>query len=185
MKNLKNIIKYFFLTFILFVGLIGCQSERDLGTNPAETDDSFIKNEDNQTIDDSTSSNSKDSLTNDPIIKDEQAYMLNKLQESQFAEIEIEVEYADGREYEAEIEWEHNQIKAEIENELQDVYINGVEAFDLIYDVMNVSSIHPTAQHDVIIEQIIEGFNLPANYEEIEVEITFHDQSKLEFEIEK
>jgi|SRR5690625_55449 len=115
-------------------------------------------------------------------IDDEQTYMRDKLSSSFFRDIEVEIEYANGVEYEFEIEEHHGNIKAKVDNELDGEKFTGIEAFDFIFDKMASLTIEKDSDFDYITEQIITAFNLPDDYIEVEVEITFHDGVELEYE---
>src|SRR5699024_4355517 len=113
---------------------------------------------------------------------EQQTYMQEKLAESYFEEAEIEVEYIDDIEYEVEIEQKDGLIKAKIDDELSGKELTGLEAFDFIYERMEELTITPTSHIDDIADQIILLFDLTDDYVEIEVEVKFHNGSKLELE---
>src|SRR5690625_4224737 len=62
-------------------------------------------------------------------------YMESQMQELNFSEIEVEVEYDNDEEFEVEIEADdHRSYTAEVEDELNNTYLFGREAFDFIYE---------------------------------------------------
>lgn len=113
---------------------------------------------------------------------DQQTYMKEKLADSYFERVEIEVEYPNNLEYEVEIDKDNDLIKAKIDDDLEGRELIGIKAFDFIYERMEELAITPTSNIDDIAEQVISLFDLPNDYEEIEVEIHFHNGSKLELE---
>src|SRR5699024_4535757 len=112
--------------------------------------------------------------------EDQQLFMEEKLADSYFTEVEIEVEYANGVEYEVEIDWDDGFIKAKIDDEINDQKITGIDAFIYIYERMDELGLTPTSQIDDVAEQFISSFDLPIDYEEIEIEVKFHNGSELE-----
>lgn len=108
--------------------------------------------------------------------------MNNKMEELTFSEIEVEIDYPNDKEFEAEIEKDsHGHYKAKVEDELNNYYVTGGEAFDFIYERIKHVNITLHAEKDVIINDIIEAFNVDSDYDKIEIEITFHDGTKIEY----
>jgi len=103
-----------------------------------------------------------------------------------FYEIELEVEYVDGKEYEIEIEKDDNRpYEAKIEDELNDVYLQGREAFDEIYPKVEQLQISKDSEQVDVVEQVLNIFDLPDNYKKFEIEVKFNDGSELDFEIKR
>lgn len=116
---------------------------------------------------------------------DDQQYMQDKMAELDFYEIEVEVSYGKDKEYEAEIEKDENRpIKAEIEDEINDEYFKGREAFDLIYANAKKLSLSSDSAQQEVIDQVMDAFALPQNYTKVEIEIKFHDGSEIDFEVQ-
>ncbi|ARF17033.1 YusW family protein [Sporosarcina ureae] len=120
--------------------------------------------------------------TADSATKDMQADM-DKLS---FKEIELEVSYGNDKEYEAEIEQDENEpIKAKVEDELNEMYLTGQEAFDDVYSKVKSLDVTKDSSQQETIDDILNAFNLQADYQEFEVEIKFNDGSKLKIEDRK
>lgn len=113
---------------------------------------------------------------------DEQAYMNSELMDRYFTEVVIEVEYEDSKEYEAEIKQDNGEIKAEIDDELNGEKIKGVEAFDYIVERMEQVEVTPISDMGEVTEEILSLFDLPKTYKELEIEVKFHNGSKIEIE---
>lgn len=128
-------------------------------------------------VPDTTTDSSTDSATGD---------MQANMDKLSFKEIELDVSYGKDKEYEAEIEQDENEpIKAKVEDELNEIYLKGQEAFDDVYSkVKNLDVTKDSSQQETI-DRILEAFNLQADYEKFEVEIKFNDGSKLEVEDRK
>src|SRR5699024_12574947 len=72
---------------------------------------------------------------------------------------------------------------AEIEDDLNDEYIKGQEAFDKLYPMVKALDVNPDSSKDDVFDQVLSAFDLDSDYDEIEVEIDFHDSDKeLEYE---
>lgn len=107
-----------------------------------------------------------------------------KMKELPIEEIEVEVEYADGKDYEAEIEHKSDgTYTSELEDEVNEAYIKGQAAFDKLYPMIEKLDITPDSGKQKVLNQVLSAFDLDKNYEEIEVEIDFHDSDdELEYE---
>ncbi|GKV57277.1 hypothetical protein NCCP2222_32240 [Sporosarcina sp. NCCP-2222] len=103
-----------------------------------------------------------------------------------FQEIEVEISYGKDKEYEAEIEQDQNEpIKAKIEDEVNQIYLNGQEAFDDLYPKVQQFDLSNESTKEETINQVLKVFNLQADYEKFEVEITYNEGSKLDVEDRK
>ena len=172
------------LSFGIFVcvsTLAACDSQQDNDTpvnnegasNEEETTDSSGKQENNDSETESDSGTSEDSQDSD---------MKSKMDELDYDEFELEVDYGPDAEYEVEIEQDNNRIEAEVEDELNDEYLEGQNAFDNIYPKVKKLTIDQNTSKEEAIEQVLDAFDLDADYTEIEIEITFKDGTKIEFE---
>ncbi|WP_339252433.1 YusW family protein [Sporosarcina sp. FSL W8-0480] len=112
--------------------------------------------------------------------------MLQSMDELDYAEFELEVEYAGDTEYEVEIETKSvGNVKAEIEDSLNHVEKNGTEAFDELYPLVQKLTITQQTNKDEAISEVLKTFNLPEDYTKFDLEITFNDGTKIEFEDKK
>lgn len=161
----------FFTVAILTLLLAACGSDNnnmdntDGDTNNAPEVDSNGNN--NQATDDAS--------TDD---------MQGKMADLPYTDFELEVDYGADQEYEAEIEQskEKGEIKADLEDELSGKDFDGQEAFDEIFPLVEKLTISQETEKDDAIEQVLEVFDLDDDYEKFELEITFSDGTKIEFE---
>lgn len=103
-----------------------------------------------------------------------------------YKEFELEVEYNDGKEYEAKLELKHDdRVKAKIEDELNNHEIEGSQAFDELYPIVESTTIEQGTSKEEAIKQVLDAFSLDENYKDFELEIDFHDGTKLEFQDQK
>ncbi|GEN84455.1 hypothetical protein SLU01_27670 [Sporosarcina luteola] len=171
------------LVLLLSLTLIACNENKgNQNQEPAVTENgTSVKNEGNSSNDDQEDSTEvgQDNVSN-------QDDMQTQMKELEYAEFELEVEYADGTEYEAEIEKRKDgTIKAEIEDSLNFVDINGAEAFNKLYPLVKQLGITQQTTKDKAISQTLSIFNLPTDYTKFELELRFNDGTKLEFEDKK
>lgn len=168
-------------TFMLFLTLAACDSQQnndapvnnDDASNDEETTDSSDKQENNDSETENDSKTPENNSDSD---------MKSKMDELDYEEFELELDYGQDSEYEVEIEQDNNQIKAEVEDELNGEYLEGQDAFDNIYPKVKKLTIDQNTSKKEAIEQVLDVFDLDTNYTEIEIEITFNDGTKIEFE---
>src|SRR5699024_11459412 len=72
------------------------------------------------------------------------------------------------KEYEVEIELESDgTYTAEIEDDLNDEYIKGQEAFDKLYPMVKALDVNPDSSKDDVFDQVLSAFDLDSDYDEI------------------
>src|SRR5690625_2239372 len=114
------------------------------------------------------------------------ADQIAKMDELDYVEFELEVEYADDQVYEAELERKRgNRVKAEIEDSRNGVRKKSEEAFDELFPLVERLSITPETEREEAIREILAFFELSDDYEEFELELKFKDGTKSEFKDEK
>lgn len=123
---------------------------------------------------------------NEPANEVNQDEMLKKMDELDYVDFDLSVEYADQREYEAEIEKNsNNSIEAKIEDDLNNINKVGSDAFNELYPLVKKLTITGETSKEDAIKEILATFNLPADYQEFDLDIKFKDGPKLEFEDKK
>lgn len=109
-----------------------------------------------------------------------------KMDRLNYVEFELKVEYPERKEYEVKLEKKHdNRVEAKIEDELNGTEIKGTEAFEQLYPIVEQLQIMPSTSKEEAIQQILDAFQLNPSYEEFELEITFKDNTKIEFKDKK
>lgn len=126
---------------------------------------------------DNNSDNGRDEAKNQDDMKE-------MLQQLDFYEFELEVSYGNDKEFEIQIEHHSNgDVEAEVEDELNDKNINDdLDAFNYIYPNAKKLNVSQDMDKQDAIDQILQAFDLPDDYEKIEIEFEFEDGAKLEFE---
>lgn len=113
-----------------------------------------------------------------------QEEMQQKMDKLNYTEFELEVEYAEGKEYEAEIERKSdNTVKAKVEDELNGVKKNGLDAFNDLYPLVEQMTISSGTAKEDAIREVLSTFSLPDDYTKFELELRFKDDGT-EYEIE-
>ncbi|MGY0694366.1 YusW family protein [Virgibacillus sp. FSP13] len=168
MKRFIHII----LALSLFILLTACGSQQ---------------NDSNAPNDDSANSDAQDQNNNANNNDENKTDMAEMMGELDYADFELEASYSNDKEYEVEIEREYNTefADAKIEDSVNDVYKKGEEAFHDLYPKVKKLSITQDTKKAEIIDQILKAFDLPNDYTKFEVEITFKDKTKLEYEDRK
>lgn len=174
------------LTILIILVVAACQSDenKEIDLDERKVNETEQAEDTNLTERDLASQEEKgneDDLDKEEI-DDEQGYMKKLLDDTYFKEVEVEVDYADDKEYMFEIDEDNNNIKAKVEDRFTDVKLHGLEAFDFIFERMEQMNVTPLTDNEKVTEKILSAFNLPKDYDEIEVEIVFRDGSKLDYE---
>ncbi|QUW22849.1 YusW family protein [Sporosarcina sp. Marseille-Q4063] len=111
---------------------------------------------------------------------------LAKMDELDYEEFSLEIEYGNQDEYEAELEKNmNNTVEAKIEDSINGVEKNGTEAFNELYPLVESLTINQETGKEEAIKEILEVFNMNNDYSKFEVEIKFKDGTKIEFEDKK
>lgn len=195
MKKLITILASVFL-----IGIVaGCSNNENTDSNndtPNDTQEQAENSQDtDQTADDTTNSENEDTDNADTTQNnnnkhddavDDNDDATNKMKELSISEFELEVDYPDRKEFDAEIELKSDgTYTSELKDDMNSEYLKGQEAFDKLYPMAKNLNITPDTSKEDAIKQLIDAFNLDKNYEELEIEFHFHDSNKeLEFEDE-
>lgn len=108
-----------------------------------------------------------------------------KMDQLNFTDFELEVDYGQDQEVEAEIEIKNGVIKADLEDEINGENLDGAAAFDKLYPMVQKLNIQKDTAKEDAIAQVLEAFDLNDDYEKFELEITFDDGVKMEYEDRK
>lgn len=116
-----------------------------------------------------------------------QEEMQNKMDELNYTDFELDVDYEDNQSYEAELETRNQDqtIDAEIEDDLNGVNLKGREAFNELYPLVEQLTIDQNTSKEDTIDEILNVFGLSTDYQKFELEITFKDGPTMEYEDKK
>lgn len=173
---------------ILFLGmlvlslvLVACGGNDDADNQSDNMGEDNTAEESEQEADDSTVEDDTES-DNDTADSDD---MKSKMDELDYVDFELEVDYSQDKEYEAEIEQKNGNVKADLEDEINGEDLNGQEAFDKVYPLVEQLTIDKDTEKEDAISEVLDVFELEDNYTKFELEITFSDGVKMEFEDRK
>ena len=108
---------------------------------------------------------------------------LAKMDELDYLEFNLDIEYGTQDEYDVELERNKDgTIEAEIEDSINGVRKEGTDAFNELYPLVKKLTIDQQTSEEDAINQVLDVFNLNKEYTKLEVEITFKDGTKIEFE---
>lgn len=174
----------FFGIVAMTLFITACGDNNDNASDSVTDNENEVGDSDsnNNTNSPNNENENNDNASNDPD-SDTDDDMQAKMDELPFTEIEIEVDYGKDNEYEVEIEQdESGTIEAEIEDEINDVYMQGEEAFNELYPKVKKLSIDKETDKETAIKDVLDTFDLDDDYDEFELEITFNDGTELEHE---
>lgn len=173
----------FFSLLMLSMVLAACGGDNNNDTPSGDRPDDDTTTEENQEAE--TDDQKGDQSQGDQEENVDSDDMKQKMDELDYTDFELEVDYGKDQEYEAEIEQENEGIKADLEDEINGEDLNGQEAFDKIYPLVEQLTIDKETPKEDAIAEILDVFDLEDDYEKFEVEITFSDGVKVEFEDRK
>lgn len=171
------------VTSLLALTIAACGTETEQTGNSNIDKSPGVVNSENDNKD-NTMAQSENKEENNTTSSDE---MGTKWAEIKYTDFELEVDYGKNKEYEAEIERNksNDSIEADLEDELNGVDVNGEEAFNEIYPKVKKLKIDQQTSKEDAINQTLEAFDLESNYNKFELEITFEDGTKIEYEDRK
>src|SRR5690625_2125935 len=170
---------------ILAIAIVGCNQTEDQEQNQDQEQDQNQDQEQDQNQDQEGTTGSE---FDDEAVEDDSSdtagldEMTKQMEKLGYSDFELEVKYEDDIEYEAELKQGNNSIEADLEDEMNDVDIKGEEAFDKLFQLVEQLTIEQNTEKEEAISEILDVFDLDDNYKEFELEITFNDGVKLEYE---
>lgn len=172
----------FLSTAILTLTLVACGGNDGGNTASNEPNDENMtesnqeNGDTNATDDEAEESDNNETTSND---------MKAKMDELDYSDFELEVDYDPDQEYEAKVEQKEGNVKADLEDEINGEELNGQEAFDKIYPLVKQLTISKDTEKEDAIAEVLEAFDLEDDYRKFELELTFSDGVKMEFEDRK
>ena len=98
-----------------------------------------------------------------------------------FLEFSLDVDYSATESYEVEYENKKTGISAKLQDDRQNVKLQGDEAYTKLEPLFKQLNFDSTTPNDEVIDQVIKVFNIEDNYQSIEVEVEFMDGNEKEF----
>lgn len=98
-----------------------------------------------------------------------------------FTHFDLDVKYANNQSYEVSYENEATGAEAEIEDEVNNTIVQGNDAVNQLIPIFEGFTFDANTDDDVVIDQVLQKFNLPDNYLEVEIEVKFADGKEREY----
>lgn len=173
----------FMLAIGLSLALVACGSTSEK-ENPAPEENNNADTTTGSSTDENNQNSSEPGHDSDIVMQED---MQKQMDDLDYAEFNLEVEYADHTEYEVELDKDDDNgaIEAKIEDSINNVKIRGEEAFNELYPMLKKLTISQQTSKEEAISETLKVFNLDNAYSKFEVEITFQDGTKIEFEDRK
>ncbi|KOY81714.1 YusW family protein [Lysinibacillus macroides] len=149
-------IKYLLTISVMASLLVGCNDKEKVTDVPT-----------NAPADQSTAQQAGDNVT------DQAAY--------NFVEFSLDVDYSATESYEVEYEDKRSGIEAKLEDDRNNIRLQGDEAYTKLDPLFKQLNFDSTTPNDEVIDQVIKVFNIEDNYQSIEVEVEFVDGNEKEF----
>lgn len=102
-----------------------------------------------------------------------------------FTHFSLDAKYENDISYEVEYENERDMVTAEIEDEVNQVFLKGDEAYSQLSKQLEQLTISENTTDDEVLNQVIDVFKLDENYKHIEVEVRFNDGKEKEYNFRK
>lgn len=174
--------------FILLLGIFSaCASNANNDTDSDDTATEEITeemNNDNGVLDDDD--DNVDSA-NAPNVNEDDEYIESQMKNLNFTEIEIDISYGENRDFELSIDRDDDtgRYEIEFEDDINNIFSKGREALDQIFPRLETLEITKDSDNMDVIEQVLNAFDLPDDYIEFDIEVTFKDGSRIDFEHRK
>lgn len=175
----------FISMMIVSLALVACGGNDDANNESDVTGDEGMVDETEQNMTDDNDATKDEESNNEETETTDSDDMKAKMDELEYTDFELEVDYGPDKEYEAEIEQKDGNVKADLEDEINGEDLNDQEAFDKIYPLVKQLTIDKDTEKDEAIAEVLDVFDLEDDYEKLELEITFSDGVKVEFEIKR
>lgn len=174
------------LIFISMVGLslalVACGGTKEKEVPPVQEKPATEQNQSNNTDVTGTDVNQND--VDSEVV--DLADAGQKMDALEYVDFTLEVEYADRKEYDVDLEKNSdNSVDAEIKDSINNVMAKGTDAFNELYPLVEKLTINKETPKADAISEALKVFNLDEAYHKFEMDITFKDGTKIEFEDKK
>lgn len=158
---MKKRLVTFLSLFMVFLFAAGCNNN-DNATPPAENTNNAQESE-----------NAKDHTNNNNNTVVDTKYP--------FTGFDLEVKYADNKEYEVDYDVEEDGTKATIEDDIKNERVRDNEAMKRLDKIFNDMKIDANTADDQVISEVKRLFNIKDDYQRLELEIDFKDGTEKEY----
>lgn len=171
------------LIFTFAFALSACSgSDSNSGTSNGDSsaEENTETSGDSSSNDSSADTNSNQDQNNN---QSDDEDMDKKMDDLDYTEFEFEVEFPDvSDEYELELKKrDDGSVKAKLDDTINNKKKRGAEAFDYLYPKIKSLKIDQDTGKKEAIKQALDAFDLPSDYDDVELEIDFKDWTSKEF----
>lgn len=161
MRRLRKLVP-----FVAIMMLAGCGDQDEVNNPPAENNGTTSNN--TQTNNGATSNNTQ---TN------------NETAAFSFKEFELDVDYkGTNQDYEVEYDTLEGKTEASIEDSINNKNLHGDEAMTELTPLFEQLTFNRDTPQAEVIQEVLKVFNLKDNYQEFDLEVTFEDGTKKQYE---
>ena len=136
-----------------------------------------------------TACNNKNAVNNPPVeeksgqtnVEQDQIQNTELASKSKFKEFELDVEYADGKEYSADLDTIGSDMEASIEDEVNGERIYGDDALNQLNTKFDQLTFTKDTSDNEVIKEVLKAFKLDENYQDFELDVHFDDGTKKEY----
>ena len=98
-----------------------------------------------------------------------------------FTHFDLDIQYADDKSYEVSYENEASRAEAQIEDEVNKTKLEGNEATNKLVPIFEGFTFDKDTPDDEVIDEVLQKFEQPDSFLEVEVEIKFSDGTVKEY----
>lgn len=98
-----------------------------------------------------------------------------------FTHFDLDIKYPNNVSYEVDYENEASRAEAKIDDEPNKSKIEGNEATSILVPIFESFTFDATTDSDAVIDEVLQKFNQPDNFLEVEIEIRFADGTVKEY----
>ena len=184
MKNMK----WLAIPLSLLV-LAACGNNNDEVTNTPENAPTEGTTENNGTTNDNNGNMTNDGTTNNNMNGEGATTTNNTVTNANnnafdFTHFSLDVEYANAQEFDVEYENEQSGVEASYEDNVNNNRYYGNDAYDRMDPVFKTFKFNKDTSEDEVIKEVLNAFNLPADYQKFDLEVRFADGTEKEYKKE-
>ena len=102
-----------------------------------------------------------------------------------FTHFSLDVDYANGQEFDVEYENEQSGVEASYEDDVNNNRYYGNDAYDRMESVFQTFKFNKDTSEDEVIREVLSAFNLPEDYRKFDLEVRFADGTEKHYKKEK
>lgn len=98
-----------------------------------------------------------------------------------FTNFDLDVEYAENKEYDVDYESESNELEAEIKDDISNTQVKGDEAFEVLRPIFEQLTFDKDTSNEDVVSEVTKAFDLDEEYQKFELEVKFLDGTEKEY----